>query len=78
MSILREYIEDNKFRFSFVNNQLDIINYLRINYLEENKISLHYKDGNLVIKGNNLRIKKLLDDEILIVGDIENIKFKDW
>ena len=77
MSILREYIEDNKFRFSFVNNQLDIINYLRINYLEENKISLHYKDGNLVIKGNNLRIKKLLDDEILIVGDIENIKFKD-
>ena len=77
MSYLRNYIEDNNFRFSYIDNQLDIINYLRINYMEDSKISLNYKEGNIVIKGNNLRIKKLLDDEILIVGDIENIEFKD-
>lgn len=78
MSYLRTYIEDNNFRFSYIGNQLDVINYLRINYMEDSKVSLHYKEGNIVIKGNNLRIKKLLDDEILIVGDIENIEFKDW
>lgn len=78
MSYLRTYIEDNDFRFSYIDNQLDIINYLRINYMEDNKVSLHYKDGNIVIKGDNLRIKKLLDDEILIVGNIENIEFKEW
>lgn len=77
MSYLRTYIEDNDFRFSYIDNQLDIINYLRINYMEDNKVSLHYKDGNIVIKGDNLRIKKLLDDEILIVGNIENIEFKE-
>lgn len=77
MSYLRTYIEDNNFRFSYIGNQLDVINYLRINYMEDSKVSLHYKEGNIVIKGNNLRIKKLLDDEILIVGDIENIEFKD-
>lgn len=78
MSYLRTYIEDNDFRFSYIDNQLDIINYLKINYMEDNKVSLHYKDGNIVIKGDNLRIKKLLDDEILIVGNIENIEFKEW
>lgn len=77
MSYLRTYIEDNDFRFSYIDNQLDIINYLKINYMEDNKVSLHYKDGNIVIKGDNLRIKKLLDDEILIVGNIENIEFKE-
>ena len=78
MSYLRNYIEDNDFKFSYYNNQLDIINYLKINYLEDSKISLKYQNGNVVIKGENLRIKKLLDDELLIVGNIGNIEFKDW
>lgn len=77
MSYLRSYIEDTDFRFTYFNNQLDIVNYLKINYLEDSKISLNYKNGNIVIKGSNLRIKKLLDDELLIVGNIENIEFKD-
>lgn len=77
MSYLKNYIEDNNFRFSYINNQLDINNYLKINYMEDSKISLNYKEGNIVIKGNNLRIKKLLDYEILIIGNIENIEFKD-
>lgn len=77
MSYLREYICDSIFRFSYNKDKLNVVNYLKINYMENTKISLNYSGGNLVVKGNNLRIKKLLDEELLIVGDIENIEIKE-
>ena len=39
-------------------------------------MSVSYREGILVIKGQDLRIQKLLDNEILVVGKIENIEFK--
>lgn len=77
MSYIRDYINDNEFRFSYINNQLDVINYLKINYMEDSKISLGYKSGSLIIKGENLRISKLLDSEILIIGSIQNIEIRE-
>ena len=47
-----------------------------INYMEDEKISLSYHSGTIVIKGENLRVQKLLDNEIVIVGEIENIDFR--
>ena len=44
--------------------------------MEDEKISLSYHLGTIVIKGENLRVKKLLDNEIVIVGEIENIDFR--
>ena len=78
MSYLRDYIVDKTFRFTYTENKLDIINYIEINYMEDSKISLLYSQGIFVVKGENLRIQKLLDNEILVVGKIENIEFKDW
>ena len=78
MSYLRDYIVDKNFRFTYIENKLNIINYIEINYMEDSKISLLYSQGIFVVKGENLRIQKLLDDEILVVGKIENIEFKDW
>ncbi|MDD6223905.1 MAG: YabP/YqfC family sporulation protein [bacterium] len=77
MSYLRDYIQDNEFRFFYNNNQLNVINYLKINYMEDSKISLGYKNGSLIIKGQNLRIRKLLDSEILIIGSIQNIEIRE-
>ena len=76
MSRLLEYIQDNAFRITYLNSRLNVVNYTKINYLEDQKISVSYKDGILVIKGQDLRIQKLLDNEILVVGKIENIEFK--
>ena len=78
MSYLRDYIVDKTFRFTYTENKLNIINYIEINYMEDSKISLLYSQGIFVVKGENLRIQKLLDNEILVVGKIENIEFKDW
>ena len=76
MSRLLEYIQDNAFRITYLNSRLDIVNYTKINYLKDHKISVSYKEGILVIKGQDLRIQKLLDNEILVVGKLENIEFK--
>jgi len=77
MSYLRDYINDNDFRFSYQKDYLNIINYLKINYLEDSKISLNIPGGVIVIKGEKLRIRKLLDNEILIGGNIQNIEIKE-
>jgi len=43
--------------------------------MEDNKISLNYYENKLLIKGNSLRVKKLLESEILVIGDILSIEF---
>ena len=70
------YINDIDFQIIYINKQLNIINYEKINYMEDEKISLSSKDGTIMIKGNSLRVKKLLDNEIMIVGNFESIEFR--
>ncbi len=77
MSYLLNYIKDNEFRMNYTKSHLNVINYNKINYMEDTKISLSYDGGGIVVKGQDLRIRKLLDYEILIVGNIENIEFKE-
>ena len=61
---------------SIVKNNVDILNYLEIDHFDDTKIIVRYKDGSLIIKGENLIISKLLDDELLINGKIKNVEFK--
>ncbi len=70
------YIKDDCFNITLTNDMINVNNYLDINYMEDDKISLRYKKGTLLINGKNLVVKKLLDNEILIVGDILEIDFK--
>ena len=73
---IMRYINDTDFQIVYINNQLNIVNYDKINYMEDEKISLSSKVGTVVIKGNNLRVIKLLDNEIMITGIFENIEFR--
>ena len=73
---LRNYILENEFKISIVKNNVDILNYLEIDHFDDTKIIVRYKDGILIIKGENLIISKLLDDELLINGKIKNVEFK--
>ena len=73
---IRHFINDTDFQIVYINKKLDIVNYEKINYMEDEKISLSYCFGTIVIKGENLRVQKILDNEIVIVGEIENIDFR--
>lgn len=73
--ILRNYIEDRSFHFQYLDSKLDVVNYLELVVLEESRITLRYTEGLFIIKGSNLSVNKLLDNEILISGHIQSMEF---
>ncbi len=73
---IMRYINTTDFQIVYINEELNIVNYDRINYMENEKISLSYSLGTVVIIGENLRVRKLLDNEIVIVGDINTLDFR--
>jgi len=76
MSFLRDYILDEEFQILYLKGKVNIKNYLKINYMERERVSLTYLNGNVIVYGVDLKIKKLLDNEILIEGNIETIELK--
>ena len=69
------YINDKKFSILYKNNNLDIINYTKIMDFSDTKISINYLDSKYIITGTNLVISKMLEEEVLITGNIEGISF---
>ena len=68
------YIKDNKFKIVYVNNSLDVINYDKILEVESEVIRIIKENKVIEIKGNDLKLSKLLDNEILITGIINKIE----
>ena len=73
---IRSYILDNDLKITIVNNKINIVNYNDIGHFDSNKIVVKVKNGELIIKGNDLVVSKLLNDEILITGKFNNIEFR--
>ena len=71
---ISNYIHDNEFRFTVYDNKIHIINFNKIITLEDNYISLLSVNKKINIKGLNLVLVKLLDNELLIKGNITNIE----
>lgn len=71
------YIKDNEFRINILKNRINIVNYLELLSMSEERVSLTTSTGRVVIKGNNLAVQKLLNKEILIVGNIISIEMSD-
>jgi len=65
--------EDN-FKLILKDNSLYIENYKRIISLEDDSITLRNQNNKVAITGNNLKIKRILDKEILVVGEIYKIE----
>lgn len=71
---IKEYINDNEFRLTVFTDRIYVMNYLKIISLEDERISFLTDKGRVIIKGENLCLNKLLDDEILISGVVSNIE----
>ena len=67
---IRNYVIEQEFEIRIINNKVDVINYKDIGHFDSNKVIINYSDGSVVIKGNNLVVSKLMNDEILIGGEI--------
>ena len=71
---ISNYINDKEFRFTVYDNKIHIINFNKIITLEDNYISILSSSKKINIKGLNLVLVKLLDNELLIKGHINSIE----
>lgn len=70
---LNNYINDSEYRVIIGNNYVNIVNYIKILDFTSSVIRVENKYGKTIVNGSNLVISKMLDDEILIVGNIKSI-----
>jgi sporulation protein YqfC len=71
---IRNYIKNNDFSINIWSDSLYVNNFTDIISLENECVILSYYKGTLIIKGDNITIKKLSYDEILLYGNIKEIK----
>lgn len=71
-----DYVKKEEFEINIDDKYIDIINFNDIAYMEDEKISINYSEGNILIKGKDLTVIKLLDNEILIKGNFLSINFR--
>ncbi|MGN1358522.1 MAG: YabP/YqfC family sporulation protein [Bacilli bacterium] len=71
---LGDYLYDNEYKIIVKKNQVDIVNYDEIIDFSLNKISVKYRNKIFVIEGTNMVISKMLDNEILITGNISSLR----
>ena len=72
---LRTYILENEFKITILMGRIDIVNYLEIDHFDDTKIIVRFEKGIVIIKGENLTISKLLNDELLILGKIKAVEY---
>lgn len=71
---LNNYLEDNQYKIIIKDKQVNIINYDEIIDFTLNKISIRHSNKIITIEGNELYIIKMVEDEVLISGNITNIR----
>ena len=75
MSQLSRYLKDEDFKLNIKKNSIYIDNLSKVENLTESNITKTTQNKLIIIEGKDFVIKKLLDKEILFIGEIHNIKF---
>lgn len=57
--------------------RIDIVNYHDLLSMSDDRVSFTSPIGRIVVKGSSLTVKKLLNKELLIVGNISIIEMGD-
>ena len=71
-----EYLYDREYKIILKDHYLNIINYTEIVDFSLNQIRVKIVDKLLTIIGTKLTISKMQDNEVLIIGNIDNISIK--
>lgn len=67
--------KDNKYNIIINEKFIYINNYKKIINLSDNEIYLELNNFNLKITGKNIKVKKLVDEEVKFDGLIESINY---
>lgn len=71
---IKDYIKDLEFRFTIYPNRLYIVNYSKIVSLKEDKLIIIGAKRKYLFKGQHFSLNKLLDSEVLILGEVVSLE----
>lgn len=71
------YLNNNKYKMIIDEETIYIVNYKRLLSLEDNYISLLTNNKKIEVSGKNLKLKKIVENELLIKGLINKIEVRD-
>lgn len=71
---IRNSFNEKKLKIIIFDKYINIINYSIINDISNEKIIIN--NQSIIINGINLKVIKLLDNEILIEGLLSNLEYK--
>ena len=71
---LDRYLENKNYEIILKDNSVNIINFSEIIDFSMNKISVRCDNKIINVEGKNLIISKMLDDELLVTGNISNLR----
>ena len=71
---LIDYVKDEKLKIIYYDNSINIVNYDNILEIKDTEITIIKNKKVIIIKGNDLKLNKLLDREVLITGIINKIE----
>ena len=71
---LNRYLEDKNYQIIIKNKFINIINIEEIIDFSVSKITVRCNSQIIIVEGKNLIISKMLEDEVLILGTIYNVR----
>ena len=74
LSQLKDFTLDKEFRITIFSDKIHIINYSRIDTITDNKLIIRNNNDKILITGAKFSLLKLLDNELLMQGNIKNIE----
>lgn len=72
---IRNLINEDNFKIIIYDNYIDIINYSKIINISDSLLTIK-SNKKILIYGKNLKINKLLDNELLIMGEVDKIIYE--
>lgn len=73
---MENYLNDNDCKITIKKNKININNYQEILDFSPEKIIVRCEDKIYIIEGTDLTIVKMLDNELLVIGNSKNIFIK--
>lgn len=76
VSDVRKYLLEENVEIRITPKYINVVNYTEIGHFDSTKVIIYYNGGNALITGSNLYVSKLMDKEILIIGNVCNIELR--
>lgn len=73
---LRSFLLEDELEITVYKDKVNVVNYDSIGHFDSNKVVIYYDGGNLVVHGENLVVSRLLNNEVLITGNIKNVELR--